>query len=113
MPNSCYYYGRLGTLNVRVFLTATKFKPVVSSMLGLAFACISNIQDFVILYDFCVLSAYFFVINLLTFAILNARHKPRIDVRLGKLPTMRRTLILQCCNFKAWLSSADFQVGQV
>jgi hypothetical protein len=42
-----------------VCLTATKFEPFMFSMLGFAFAYVSNINTVMILYDLWLLPAYF------------------------------------------------------
>jgi hypothetical protein len=56
ISTSFRYNGSLVTLTV-VCLTAAKFKPLITSMSGFAFANIVNIFVFTILYDFCLLPA--------------------------------------------------------
>jgi hypothetical protein len=57
MPN-LFIYDTLDTWSI-VRLTATKFEPFKFSVLGFVFAYISNIQIFMILYDFCLFPACF------------------------------------------------------
>jgi len=57
MPTLCTY-GSLDTWTI-VCLTATKFEPFIFSVLGFAFAYVSNIHIIMILYDFCLIPAYF------------------------------------------------------
>jgi len=71
MPNF-YTYGSLDTWTiVCVCLTATKNEPFIFPALGFAFAYVSNIYIFMLLYDFCLLPAYFFYI------IVNVRNFER------------------------------------
>jgi hypothetical protein len=58
MPNYYCYYGSLDVWTIAC-LTAIKSEPFMFSVLGFGFAYVSNIQIIVILYDFCVLPAYF------------------------------------------------------
>jgi len=57
MSNYCFYCS-LDTWTI-VRLTATKCEPFMLSMLGFAFACVSNIHNIMILNDSCLLPVYF------------------------------------------------------
>jgi len=57
MPNS-FSYGSLDTWTI-VRLTATNFEPFTYSVLGFAFAYVSNIHIIMVLYDICLLPVYF------------------------------------------------------
>jgi len=53
-----------------------------------------------------------FVTKSYKYEILNATCKPRVGMRLGKLPVVRRTLFCRRCSFKRWLSTTNSHAGQ-
>jgi len=47
-----------------------------------------------------------------TYGMLKATYFSRDDVRLEKIPVMRRTLFCRRSSFKMWVSAANFLAGQ-
>jgi hypothetical protein len=111
VTGSLHYNDSLITWTV-VHMTAAKLKPLIFSISGFALSNVKNIFIFMILDDFCLLSAWLYYVIINVWNLENLMHIANLCAPRKISNGEENLILLQALQFNRWDSAANSQAGQ-